>query len=196
MKTKNIIILISLFMTLNFFGQTEKGHFLISGSTNLSFTTTTTSTNESNTDYKNTNINFTPIVGYFISEDVSLGLLVTYQGSFNEHVDQTSFVAGPFLRYYFAKSDKLFPFAQTAVFFGSNSVNYDYSSNESKISTDMFGYELDLGLGILLSKQVSFDIILGYAHAKESVPVSKTKTRDVTTGAFGVSLGLSLYLGK
>ena len=186
-----------IWISSNLYAQTGKGYFLVSGSSDFSFISVTTSVEGNDTENKTTYLNFTPVAGYFVADNLSLGLLITYMASYYEHSNFKSFVAGPFFRYYFAQSKKLVPFVQTSAFFGSNEIKYEnIGVSDSKISSDLSGYELDLGLGILLSKQVSFDVILGYAHTTENIPVSTTESKKIKTGALGVSLGLSLYLGK
>ena len=205
MKTKNLILVLGLLLSFHFYAQTEKGHFLIAANSNFSFTSVSTSVEDSDAEVNNTYLNFSSAAGYFITDNLSIGLLVNYTDNVNKGPINSSFLAGPFARYYFAKSEKLLPFAQTAITFGSNSytIFYDYGWNqgeEKKVSSDIFGYEMDLGLSILLSKQISFDIILGYAHTKENTPYidlnGTETTTEKNTGAFGLNLGFSVFLGK
>ncbi len=206
MKTKNLILVLGLLLSFHFYAQTEKGHFLIAANSNFSFTSVSTSVEDSDAEVNNTYLNFSSAAGYFITDNLSIGLLANYFNGEKHGLDTSSFLAGPFARYYFAKSEKLLPFAQTSMTFGSNSytfsiVNIDDSSVGTKeVSSDIFGYEMDLGLSILLSKQISFDIILGYAHTKENTPYidlnGTETTTEKNTGAFGLNLGFSVFLGK
>ncbi len=205
MKTKNLILVLGLLLSFHFYAQTEKGHFLIAANSNFSFTSVSTSVVDSDVEVNNTYLNFSSAAGYFVTNGLSIGLLANYTDNVNKGPINNSLLAGPFVRYYFAKSKKLFPFAQTAITFGSNSYEFEILSvtenfNTKKVSSDIFGYEMDLGLSILLSKQISFDIILGYAHTKEDTPYidfnGTETTTEVSTGAFGMNLGFSVFLGK
>ncbi len=203
MKSKPILILI-LLISLNFYGQTEKGHFLIAGSSNLSLSFISTdysnSTSNQSQNSKITNFTLSPVAGYFVSDDLALGLLIYYSNT--SYANKTSSVlAGPFMRYYFSKSDKFYPFLQASLDYGSNSykfTNYDIYGTPAGIieqSSAVWGGEIDLGLSFLLSKQVSFDILAGYTYLKETIPFKDFESYQ-TTGAFGINLGVSVFLGK
>jgi len=117
---------------INLSAQTSKGKFLIGGFTHItqpgsSYTsadigyTTTKSKDDSgdDDDYQNKifSLNFAPKAGYFLIDNLALGVDFNLTSSFNKTTNTeyksstTIFSAGPFVRYYIP-TKKVLPFAE------------------------------------------------------------------------------------
>lgn len=172
MKKMFFALLIGSLLIITANAQTEKGDCMVGGGFRL------------NTSKNNTEIAFTPNVGFFIINDLALGgnLVLDYTKSGDNKF--TSFGIGPFARYCFP-GVKVRPILQA---------NFNYLSTKSKIGTNAsstntgINYFLGGGAAIFISDQVSLDFLMGYDH---------TKYKDFDgSGGFALTIGFQVYLHK
>jgi opacity protein-like surface antigen len=121
--------------------------------------------------YDASSFNFSPSVGYFVSENIAIGAMLKISSAENAEVEFpgfgsgnvekfSSFGADIFGRYYFTPADKFSLFAQAAVGFGSNTYE---DGGEFKAST--FGVNAGLGLSYFVSSNFAIEaswVGLGY----------------------------------
>ena len=115
---------------------------------------------------KVTTLNLLPKFGYFIINNLAVGLNMyigtsTYKPKSGGKSNNTSFGLGPFIRYYISGS-KVMPFFEISSLFGSETNKYEdsYSSSSNKNSLTSFGG--GAGLAVKLSDKVTFDMMAGY----------------------------------
>ncbi|RVT73128.1 porin family protein [Flavobacterium sufflavum] len=213
---------IFLTISLAFFGiisaQTEKGSFIISGQTNLGFTSNTTKykSDRQTTDGPKTNtFSISPSVGYFIVNNLALGLAFDYKSTItkqqieifdpnntggyttgNIKETQTTLSIVPNATYFFSKG-KTRPYFGAGLGLANTKYKSNYTSDSS--SGDQFSYSENKNTGLvwtanggllfLITPAVSIDLGLGYANYS-----FKDNGLKTNSSAFGANAGISVFL--
>lgn len=202
---KIIFIAVALFIYSLTNAQTEKGHFVLGGDSNLGITFGST-TYKSDADGfedvdggKTTEINFKPAAGYFVIDNLALGLLVSISSTTAKDDDykstSTSTAVGPFIRYYFPMESVL-PFITAHGIFGSTKHKFDADDYDGDYKTSLTSLGGGAGLAIPLSDSVTFDIIAGYSSSTFKDSDDNPDNERIVGGAFGVNFGLLVILGN
>ena len=160
---------------------------------------------EESDPFKMTCINLLPKVGYFVVDNLALGLDVKISlssekyGGDNDKYSTRVFSAGPFVRYYIP-TPKVLPFFEISGSFGAINYKNDYSDNtywedtENKSSVMSFGG--GIGLAAPLGEKVTFDIMAGY----DSLTVKDKEDNDdnyrTVIGTLGLKIGFTILLGS
>lgn len=144
-------------------------------------------------DQKETSFEFNPRVGYFISDNVAIGVQAGVGGSKGKLAsttvsDESSFTAGAFARYYTSPAKK---------FSGIFNLGFNYFSNDDKIAkikTTGFDLAFSPGLNYFLSNHFAIEASygkLGFATSKSDVSGSKpTNVIELDLNLTTVSFGL------
>lgn len=214
-----------LFLTasLAFFGiisaQTENGSFIISGQTNLGFISNTVKykSNRQTTDGPKTNsFNFSPSAGYFILDNLALGLAFDYKSTtikqqieiFNPNTTggytientketQTTLSIIPNATYFFSKG-KTKPYLSAGAGLANTKNKSNYTSDissgdnffsDSEIKSNGFIWTANGGLIFLITQNIALDLGLGYTNYSYKDNGVKTNSR-----AFGANAGISVFL--
>lgn len=180
--------------------QTKKGNILLGGSSNLNFTSLKSKVkmdSDSRDLDTTTNIEFSPLVGFFVADDFALGfgLPITYSSEKDDDDDKftiSSFTFAPFVRKYFG-TNNVKPYLQGQVGFGRVKSKYESSSYENSDSLNLFLYGIDGGIGIFVNEKVSFDLALGYAYSSSKPKDSESRSKFITSG-IGIALGIVFVL--
>ncbi len=195
--------------------QTEQGNFLIGAKSdmNLLFGSSKNEvTNQGQTvssdGPKTTNFNISPTIGYFFIDGLAGGLYINFEmnnskdkytipvgGTVDLKDNITTITAGPFVRYYFAL-DKVKPFLEGKVGFGSMKEKYDSYNNNAVTSNDykynLFNWGLGAGAAYFITDNISIDAMLGYNQTS-----SKYKENDneykTTMNSFGLNVGFTIF---
>ncbi|MFB6340924.1 hypothetical protein ACE1ET_04355 [Saccharicrinis sp. FJH62] len=191
-------VLFLLFMTYGLFNlnaQIEKGTLLVGSKSDISASSGMTTTTGA-LDYwqthiyvnseKFTNLALNPIIGYFIANNLVIGLVipVKYQ-SYNKTEKAYSVMGKPFIKLYIGNGF-VKPYAQVAAGFGI--------LNSDNLYTQ-FGYDYSVGMGIALNERFVIDIGMGFASLKYNEVVNQydiPKTQKLTD--LGLDLGLVVLL--
>jgi outer membrane protein len=210
MKKQYIILLLLCICSSIVFAQVEKGKWYLAANSNLGLDIGKTkyeSSNGVNSEYKYTEFNFSPSAGYFVIDKLAAGLFIDYQ--YYKDVDQddndedksSSFIIGPFAKYYIMEYKKLWPYVGVGAGFGSGKSESNGEEYENyKMSTLRFGG----GATYFLSDNVGFDLFLGYnkdVFKYENVEVgykssNSSDTYDDIYGEFKMSIGVIVTFGK
>lgn len=174
----------------------EEGDVLLEGSLNLR------NTNDKNTDTKTNSFTITPKVGYFINDDLALGLSVGYGSDKKEIInttvsDESSIGAGVFARYYFWElGQRLKTYSELNVGFGSS------KDKISDVKASGVNAGINLGLNYFVTENIAISFglsdILAYNSSKvkgakaESEVVANINVFDniFTTAQFGLTFKL------
>ena len=195
---KNLKISYVLFILTGFAAvataQTEKGNFLLSGSGSLDFASISLKLENDNTSEdagKISTVEFTPGVGYFIANNLAVGLeFALSSASQKEDGDkytETTTMLMPFARLYFGKNN-VKPFVQAGIGPGWEKLGY---SND-KETENLTGYEFDGGLAIFIGQNISLDFILGYGRATANITDYRNVEWKSTSSGIGGSIGFSI----
>ena len=142
----------------------SKGDVFINGA--LSFGSTKTG------DSKATGFEVAPSVGYFVTENIAVGVRLGFASNKQDVVEpivgelkQTSIAAGAFGRYYFTPASKF-------SFFGELAAEYNNTKSElgpGEIKTNGFAVAVSPGISYFVSKNIALEAafgILGYSSDK------------------------------
>jgi outer membrane protein len=203
------ILFLSLFLTTSVvFGQLEKGNFFVQGSSSLGFNSekyTYISDGTSTESSKSTSFRFRPKAGYFIMDNLPVGLDI-YVNSYksksigDDRVSTNSdFTFGPFARYYFLQQDKLMPMAEIYAGLGSSKDKTTGSSYDSESKYGVFEFGIGAGASYFITDHVAFDLLLSYYVDRynlksETSPagVKSTLATDKTDKYTGINLSIGI----
>jgi outer membrane protein len=131
------------------FGLT-KGNIFLEGS--FSFA----GTNDKNIEFKTGEVGFTPKVGYMISDNLGLGVMLDVM-SYKEELEgsesykESSIGVGVFARYYFLNLGERFKtFAEVGAGFANGKAGLD-----DELKTSGFGIGLDLGINYFVTRSIA-----------------------------------------
>jgi hypothetical protein len=197
--------------------QTSKGKFLIGelsyiellgngvlGSANLGYSTFQNKSDGDNDNDKDKmfSINIVPRAGYFVINNLAIGLdvllateKVTSGGDVDYTYNSTLFAVGPFVRYY-VPTKKVLPFAEVNYSMGSRTYTSEFAGNEP--NTDKYAIKLygaGLGLAVPIGEKVSFDIVAGYHTYVNKDKEDNEDNERFVAGTIGLKFGFTVFLG-
>ncbi len=218
-KFKYIINICLVLATTAVFAQTEKGHFLIGSSTQLSFTSLAEKS-KNELIYTNrdniTNLNFATEIGYFIFENLVAGINLNYSyskevTSLLTHIQnevfyydtytyrRSQFIPLLFIKYYL-NNNKTKPYILLSSGYGGNKLKnkneYENSNrtSENERSLRSFQYKLGTGASFIVSEKISFDIGINYIQSKTINKEYDETFSDVEFDkSVSISAGFSVY---
>ena len=154
-------------------------------------------------EHKDRSFSLIPKGGYFIIENLSVGLEFLFARSSNQHVDSegkvtmTSFAAGPFVRYYYPL-EKVYPFAELELMAGTCVGKYPTSGPDPEVERySLFNPGFTLGVAVPLADMVTFDIQAGYVWSvwgsTEWYEGEETDLREIYSGPV-IRMGFTIFL--
>jgi outer membrane protein len=199
-----------VFSTVFLSAQTEKGKFLLIGSTSLNadFGKSKTKTGSTTVDnYKYLNLDLNPMAGYTVIDNLPIGAYLSFDIHNMTYTDDdhyskgTSFVIGPFARYYFANLNGFQPMVEAAIGFGVDNTKYNYGSGETKNNAFMWEYWAGPGFTYFLNDHIGIDGMIGYYHqiynykGDNNFQARSEDHSDIYNDIF-LYFGVSVILGK
>lgn len=208
MKKTLITLSLVLMSAIFVYGQTAQGTFYLGGSFNLGFGSTKYKTGSTSTDGPKTfNFGINPKVGYFVSDNFSIGLGIgfdmqsvkTKNGNNEEKVTTSSFYVGPGARYYImpAKNMGFFFEGSLGVVFGStkDEVTAGGTTTTDKLKLSGFQVAVTPGLVIFVSDKVALEATFG--GLVFSTQTQKTDNGDpehkTTNSNFGLEINPATF---
>jgi len=197
------LFLMLLFMSSIAFAQVEKGKWFIAGYSNLGLDIGKNKTKSGSTtteNYKYSNFNITPEVGYFVMDKLVAGLYIDFYRDAQKYDDgdkdfTTNFILGPFVRYYIMEYKGLWPYVEGRVGFGTENYTNNYNSDwESKYS--YFTTKLGAGATYFVTKHVGFDLFMGYDYDVWTDKTDSNNESKEKYGSFELNIGLVVTIGK
>jgi len=152
---------------------------------------------------KTINLNFLPKAGYFVIDNLAVGLDITIalsdsrstESGYKLTSNSTLFSIGPFVRYY-VPAGRVLPFFELGAAWGSATSKFSYDNMSDDSKANVSGIGGGIGLAIPLGNVASFDVLADYnsltVKNKEDNP---DNTRTVS-GTLGLKLGFVLFLGR
>lgn len=182
--------------------QTNQGKYLLGLSSDifsLGYTTSKTKSdaNGSEEANKSFNVNLSPEIGYFIIDNLVIGLNLgvgsqtTKTGNDNDKYTFTSLSVGPFVRYYVPTS-KVLPFFELGGSFGSMSTKFE----DSKDKTGIIKYGGGIGLAAPLGERVMVDVLAGYHSVTYKDKEDNEDNERMIFGTLGLNIGFTILLGS
>jgi len=197
--------------------QTNKGNILVGVSSTLNLTGTGTdlmNLGYTSVKYKSDatgytepkpdktfSINLSPKVGYFVADNMALGLDVNMavsnekDGENSAKYNQTLFCAGPFVRYYIPTS-KVLPFFELSGAYGSLKSKYDSDSFNDTYTSSILAFGGGIGLAAPLGEKVTFDVLAGYNSLILKSKKDNPDNERTIIGTLGLKIGFTFFLGS
>jgi len=154
--------------------QINKGQWLVGGDVSFS--------SDKQGEAKSTSFEFSPNAGYFFMNNFAGGLRLSFTSSKQKGADEgySTFMAAPFLRYYFL------PTGQKVNILLDGSYGFGSMGGDDKQS--LSGFSFAAGPAVFLTPNTALEFTLGYNSMKlENV--------DDRANAFGVNVGFQIHLG-
>jgi len=168
----------------------SKGDVFVTGALTLG------STNDKNADVKTSSFEIAPQLGYFVTENIAVGVKVGYSSNKTKTVgtttsDVSGFGVGAFGRYYFTPASKFSLFGQLGFDYGSLTNNL----STPKVKLNTTDVNLGLGLNYFVSSNFSLEAgvaALSFGNSKTDLSGDKGDSSfsfggDWTAVSFGVN---------
>lgn len=207
---KTLLVLGLLLMAMSGVNaQIEAGKISVGGTLNVSSSSTKfkdgSSTNDGN---KESQFTLGPQVGYFISDDISIGAGLAYQRTVGTSAVgdiktiRSNFYFSPFGRYHMPLGEKFYAFGEAKLNFGFGSAKRKDDGNTDKIAdVSSLGIALSPGVIFFPSERVGIELafnLISFERTADKNPDNsddKTIYNDFSFGPdlFAPSLGVQLY---
>ena len=194
---KIFTILCSAMLTLSLSAQNEAGTILLSGASDLNFTSLSVSSidvdgtdvdpKDAEMDDATNEFGLSVTGGYFLMDGLAAGLVIDYSSSSEGKSSSSSMTIGPMVRYYVGESGM---WGQLVYAVGSSSEEYDGDSEDGP-SLSILG--LGLGYQAMLSDNVSLSPSLAYNMVTAKEEEDKTTTK---MGGIAFSVAIAVHLGN
>lgn len=165
------MIVLCILLASTAFAQTEKGTIMAGGQLALR-----TASNASN-------FRLNPNFGYFFKDNFAFGGNLNLDFSKQGSLSSNTFGIGPFMRYYFGKSQAK-PFAVV----NANYLTQTVKTGSTSVNSSGFGFLFGLGFAAFLNRNIAVEGITGYDYSKYSSTAG--------AGGFSLSLGFQLYFNN
>ncbi|HEY9006090.1 MAG TPA: porin family protein [Ohtaekwangia sp.] len=198
-KLITVLLSFGAFMS-TVYAQTSQGSLMFGGG--IGYTSQRQET--SGEDRKYSQVEFSPSVGYFVIDNLSVGLDLSLSSSktddgFGGDDKVKTFLAGPFVRYYkFTSNDKFAFFGQAGFQFGTTKTEPD-GANETKSGT--FNFYISPGFSYFFNEHWAMDLQLQGIEYTSYDPNKDAKNDKRSTFTFGVNslnptLAVRFFLGS
>lgn len=208
MKKLFLVGALALFGAMN--AQTEKGSWVVGGSTTIGFNNATTKykyEGETADGPKVSTFTVTPSVGYFVIDKLAVGLdlgftsLTTKEeesfGGFNYSAKNTvsTFSVLPTATYYFKSDSKVLPYLGVGVGYSTSKTKYSETDSSGTDSFEDkvggFAWKGKGGIVFLITPTIGVD--LGLSYLGSSGKYDGNDDVKVQTNTFGVNAGFSFF---
>jgi len=190
-------LLIGAFALLGFAAsaQTEKGSWVVGGSTTLGFNNVTTKFKSNNVSMDGPKVNsftITPSAGYFVIDKLSVGLDLGFTSATTKYDDAKStnntFAILPTATYYFTDNTVIKPYLGAGIGYSSITEKEEYRGRTNETTFDGFAWKVKGGFVYFFTPSIAADLGLSYSQFS-------SKNSGVTTNvnSFGVGVGLSVF---
>jgi hypothetical protein len=185
MKTLTLFFFIIFTATLTANAQITKGNWLVGG--DASFFSNKSESELNGTISETSFLIISPNVGYFFIDKLAGGIDLRF--SFvdpGKSVNSENYGFGPFLRYYFLKTDNL------VNIFSQLNYNISFGKNGLGTRSKSIGYGFEIGTSLFFNNSVALEFFLSYDNTKNTL--DRVDRRN--TEQFLVGLGFQIHLEK
>ncbi|HLV50371.1 MAG TPA: OmpW family outer membrane protein [Flavobacterium sp.] len=184
---------------------TERGNWVISGSTSLNFNSTTPTTKydgKSQDGIKTSNLMITPSFGYFAIDNLAIGMDLelssqkteVYDGynSVYRDVKRTIFAVIPSATYYFFTDSRALPYIGAGAGYASAKSKVEASETEND---NFFAWKVKGGISYMITNDIAVDFGLNYNQLSTKYnSTSINPEYKLIAKNFGASIGFSIFL--
>ncbi|MDV3951396.1 hypothetical protein CMT77_04110 [Elizabethkingia anophelis] len=190
-------LLIGAFALLGFAAsaQTEKGSWVVGGSTSIGFNNVSTKVKSDNTTFDGPKVNtFTiaPSAGYFVIDKLSVGLDLAYTNATTKYdgakTTSNAFAILPTATYYFTDNSVIKPYLGAGIGYASNTEKEEYRGKSNEYTVDGFAWKVKGGFAYFFTPSIAADLGLSYSQFS-----NKDNGVRTNVNTFGVGVGLSVF---
>lgn len=171
--------------------QTEKGNWVIGGNSSISFASTTATVEFEGTqvgeDLKTSVFTVTPSVGYFVMDNLSVGLDLGFTSTKIEDATTSAMSAVPVGTYYFEAGDNLKPFVGLGAGFISTS-----SGDDDALKSSGLALRGSAGLAYFINESISINFVAQYLNTNQKNKADNNI--ETKNSSIGLGVGFSLFL--
>ncbi|HKK78209.1 MAG TPA: outer membrane beta-barrel protein [Phaeodactylibacter sp.] len=150
-----------------------------------------------------TQFNFAPNIGYFMADNLAVGISMDYTFNQVERTDgdnneDSNLLFGPFGRYYIPTASDMAFFLEGSFGFGNASDNLLIAGESQRINTNIMAFGLGPGFTIFSNSAVGIEALVKYnfARSRFDTDIAGVQRETVTrTNQFDFSIGFQFYLG-
>ncbi len=168
--------------------QITKGNWMIGGGANFNFDKSeVTNSNGFTSSSRVTNFRITPVIGYFVNDKFALGLspFLAFSNPEGSNNNTSSYGAGPFVKYYFLKTEnRINLFAQTSYFLA-------YTKNLSGTGRSS-SFEFKTGPVYYFNSSVGLELTLNYKNDN----LNNNSGSEGTSNRISFNIGFQVHLEK
>lgn len=200
---KKLILLIIMFQTITAYTQTEKGNFMLSGSTSFVFGKTNFKpmlNGKVDDEFSQITLQITPSVGFFIIDNLAIALplnisKVKFQGEDNED-EYSKLNTMIFLEpvYFFELAENLKVIAQMGLGYASlKEKELPETSNSDKIILRGPAFNFGAGFSYFVNNTIALNFGISYTNSSLKLKESQEKLKQST---ILTNFGISIFLSK
>ncbi len=183
-------------ISISAFGQLSKKTWLVGGSGSLYSYNEDYATPNANFTSKYINIDLSASIGYFLVNKFACGLRPTFSSSKGESsgggsTNSYRLAIGPFARYYFLKTDKVFNILTDVSYQFGLLQQLGALHEKGKYNT----FSLMAGTEVFFNSTAGLEILVGYKNQVTTIDNSPSAFSSNKNG-FQVSIGFQLHLEK
>lgn len=210
MKTQSILYaVLFLFWGATVSTQTlDQGNFVI-GST-IGFSTVSSNVAYATDDVEEegegpaaTQVSITPKIGYFLQDNLVLGINVDYSFSTvkNPNKDRSNdsdLLFGPYTRAYLTTGDDMALFFELNFGFGSSSDEQFIGEDKQSVKSNIFAIGVGPGFTIFSNSDIGIEALFKYNFARSQFNTESGGVKTTTTtktNQFDIGIGVQLYFG-
>lgn len=150
-------------------------------------------------DVKTTIVRFSPSVGYFVVDNLAVGLNLDLTSRKREDDKYSDLLIGPFARYYKYTSNEKFAFyGEVGFLFGSTKNEPD---GQDEIKGSLFNFYISPGFAYFFNEKWALDLRLqGISYSSEDPNKDRDDDKENTftfgANSFNPTLGFRYFIGK
>ncbi|MEI6059879.1 MAG: outer membrane beta-barrel protein [Bacteroidota bacterium] len=198
---KSLLLLVAVVLSVAISAQTKKGDIFLSGGTGLTTTfmsVTPVYDGKSGDKTTGSSISFLPSVGYFVINNLAIGLAgnMSHNSSKGESGNKdvsNSIMIVPTAIYFFPVDGKVRPLAQFGVGLVSQTSKYIPKSGSNETNS-VSGACINLGGGIsyFIKENISFNF--GLSYTRVTLTDGDDNKSKIKEGNFAGNIGISIFL--
>ncbi len=186
----------------------ERGNFLVGSTVGFSaadskISRTLNGVDQDESGPSSLQLGISPNVGYFLTDAFVLGIGLDYTFSRlsepnEDRTDDSDFLFGPFMRYYFPLENNMAFFVEADFGFGNSSDDLIVGGGQQKLNTNIFAIGAGPGFTIYSDNAIGIEALFKYNFARSefTTDIDQVTTETITkTGQFDIALGIQFYFG-
>lgn len=186
------------------YGQISKGTYTFGGNINLTSSNQETNSppNSANTD--NFSFTFAPRVGYFVSDNISMGVSLGFSQSSTKYSTSagstqdtenttTSFSPSLFARFHKPLNEQLYLFIEPSIQLSTGTQKYTFNDVTTETDITSFGVGVRPGIAWFITNQMGLQLTTGNLSYSKMKRSPEDSDDEITNSNFNLNMALSSF---